>query len=50
MLQTLFSLYLHNQWTNFHKLSCARKLQMMAIKHMQDVQKQQQTTKISGHQ
>ena len=23
--QTSFSLYLHNQWTNFHKLSCAGK-------------------------
>ena len=31
MLQTLFSLYLHNQWTNFHKLSCAGKPQMKAI-------------------
>ena len=29
--QTLFSLYLHNKWTNFHKLSCARKPQMRAI-------------------
>jgi len=29
--QTLFSLYLHNQWTNSHKLSCAGKLQMRAI-------------------
>ena len=25
MSQTLFSLYLHNQWTDFHKLSCAGK-------------------------
>ena len=31
MSQTSFSLYLHNQWTDFHKLSCARKLQMRAI-------------------
>jgi len=31
MLQTSFSLYLHNQWTDFHKLSCARKPQMRAI-------------------
>ena len=31
ILQTSFSLYLHNQWTNFHKLSCTRKLQMRAI-------------------
>ena len=29
--QTSFSLYLHNQWTNFHKLSCAGKPQMRAI-------------------
>ena len=29
--QTLFSLYLYNQWTNFHKLSCAGKPQMRAI-------------------
>ena len=29
--QTLFSLYLHNQWTDFHKLSCAEKPQMRAI-------------------
>ena len=29
--QTLFSLYLHNQWTNFHKLSCTRKPKMKAI-------------------
>ena len=29
--QTSFSLYLHNQWTNFHKQSCARKSQMRAI-------------------
>ena len=32
LLQTSFSLYLHNQWTDFHKLSCARKLQMRAIR------------------
>ena len=31
VLQTLFSLYLHNQYTDFHKLSCARKPQMRAI-------------------
>jgi len=29
--QTLFSLYFHNKWTNFHKLSCSGKPQMMAI-------------------
>jgi len=29
--QTSFSLYFHNQWTDFHKLSCAGKLQMRAI-------------------
>jgi len=32
MLQTSFSLYLHNQWTDFHKLSCAGKPQMRAIR------------------
>ena len=31
MSQTSFSLYLHNQWTDFHKLSCAGKAQMRAI-------------------
>jgi len=31
MLQTLFSLYLHNQWTDFHKISCNRKSQIRAI-------------------
>jgi len=31
MSQTSFSLYLHNQWINFHKLSCAGNLQMRAI-------------------
>ena len=31
MSQTSFSLYLHNQWTNFHKLSCTVKPQMRAI-------------------
>ena len=31
--QTSFSLYFHNQWTNFYKLSCAGKPQMRAI-HM----------------
>ena len=30
--QTSFSLYLHNQWTYFHKLSCAGKPQMRAIR------------------
>ena len=29
--QTSFSLYLHNKWTGFHKLSCAGKPQMRAI-------------------
>ena len=29
--QTSFSLYLHNQWTDFHKLSCSGKPQMRAI-------------------
>ena len=29
--QTSFSLYLHNQWTDFFKLSCTRKSQMRAI-------------------
>ena len=32
MSQTSFSLYLHNQWTNFHKLSCAGKPQMRTIR------------------
>ena len=31
MLQTSFSLYLYNKWTDFHKLSCAGKPQMRAI-------------------
>jgi len=31
MSQTLFSLYLHNQWTDSHKLSCAGKPQIRAI-------------------
>ena len=31
MSQTSFSLYLYNQWTDFHKLSCARKPQMRVI-------------------
>ena len=31
LLQTSFSLYLHNQWTYFHKLSCTRKPQMRTI-------------------
>jgi len=30
--QTSFSLYLHNQWTDFHKLSCAEKPQMRSIR------------------
>jgi len=30
--QTSFSLYLHNQWTDFHKLSCTRKPQIRAIR------------------
>ena len=30
--QTSFSLYRHNQWTDFHKLSCAGKPQMRAIR------------------
>ena len=29
--QTSFSLYLYNQWTDFHKLSCAVKPQMRTI-------------------
>ena len=29
--QTSFSLYLHNQWTDFHKLSCAGRPQTRAI-------------------
>jgi len=29
--QTSFSLYLHNQWTYFHKISCTGKPQMRAI-------------------
>ena len=32
MSQTSFSLYLHNRWTDFHKLSCAGKPQMRAIR------------------
>ena len=32
VLQTSFSLYLHNQWTDFHKLSCTGKPQMRAIR------------------
>ena len=31
LLQTSFSLYLHNQWTDFHKLNCAEKLQGRAF-------------------
>ena len=31
VLQTSFSSYLHNQWTDFHKLSYAGKPQMRAI-------------------
>ena len=29
--QTSFNLYLHNQWTDFHKPSCTWMLQMRAI-------------------
>ena len=29
--QTSFSLYLHNQWTDFYKLSCVRKSHIRAI-------------------
>jgi len=29
--QTSFSLYFYNQWTDFHKISCAGKPQMRAI-------------------
>ena len=32
MSQTSFSLYLHNQWTDFHKLNGAGKPQMRAIR------------------
>ena len=32
MSQTSFSLYLHNQWTDFHKPSCTRKPQMRTIR------------------
>jgi len=31
VLQTSFNLYLHSQWTDFHKPSCARKPQIRAI-------------------
>ena len=31
VLQTSFSLYFHNQWTDFHKQSCTRKPQLRAI-------------------
>ena len=31
MSQTSFSLYLHNKWTDFHKLSYTEKSQMKAI-------------------
>ena len=31
ILQTLFSLYLHNQWSDIYKLSCTGKLHMRAI-------------------
>jgi len=30
--RTLFSLYLHNQWTDVYKLSCTGKLQMRTIR------------------
>ena len=29
--QTSFSFYLHNQWTDFHKLSCTGKPQTRAV-------------------
>ena len=29
--KTSFNLYLYNQWTDFHKLSCTGKPQMRAI-------------------
>ena len=32
MSQTSFSLYLHNQWTDFHKPSCTGKPQIRAIR------------------
>jgi len=31
LLQTSFSLYLYNQWTNFHKISYIGKPEMRAI-------------------
>jgi len=31
MSQTLFNLYLYNQWTDFHKPSCTGKPQVRAI-------------------
>ena len=37
MSQTSFSLYFHNQWTDFHKLSCAIKPQMRAIRIYVDI-------------
>ena len=48
MSQTSFSLYLHNQWTDFHKLSCTGKPQMRAICTYAGCTKA--TTEISGHQ
>jgi len=34
MSQTSFSLYLHNQWTDFHKLSCAGKPLIWGYPHI----------------
>jgi len=31
VIQTLFSLYLYNKWTDFHKLSCTVKPKIRAI-------------------
>ena len=50
MSQTSFSLYLHNQWTDFHEPSCTGKPQIRLSVHIWDVQKRQQMTEISGHQ
>ena len=48
--QTSFSLYLHNQWTDFHKLSYTIKPYLGLSAYMWDVQKQQQTTEILDYQ
>ena len=48
--QTSFSLYLHNQWTDFHKLSYTVKPYLGLSAYMWDVQKQQQTTEILDYQ